>query len=58
MLYCKLGKPNNALFLRKFNCKVKYTLVGKGGSKKRMSYCNDKNRFITNSKECRLRTGI
>jgi hypothetical protein len=43
---------------RKFNCKIKYTLVGKGCSKKRMFYCNDKNKFLTNSKECWLRTGV
>ena len=39
--------------------KVEYTLVGRGGSKKLRSCCNDKNRSIlTNSKECRLRTGV
>lgn len=31
--------------------------MGKGCSKKRMFYCNDRNRFLTNSKECWLRTG-
>lgn len=32
-------------------------LVGTGCSNKRMSYCNDRNRFITDSKECWLRIG-
>ena len=36
----------------KYNRDIVYTSVGKGGSKKRMSYCNNKNRCITNSKEC------
>ena len=31
--------------LRKYNRDVIYTLVGKGCSKKRMPYCNDKDRF-------------
>lgn len=31
--------------------------MGKGCSKKRMFYCNDINRFLTNSKECWLGTG-
>jgi len=31
--------------------------VGKGCSKKLMFYCNDKNMFMTNLKECWLRTG-
>lgn len=37
--------------------KVRYTLVGKGCYKKQMSYCNDKDKFLTNSKECWLITG-
>ena len=45
-------------FIRKYNREVVYTSVGRGGSKKRMSYYNDKNRYITNSKECWLRTGV
>ena len=30
-------------FIRKYNREIVYTSVGRGGSKKRMSYCNDKN---------------
>ena len=33
------------IYFRKYDRKVIYTLVGRGCSKKRMPYCNDKDRF-------------
>jgi len=46
VLLSKLGKPNNVLIysVRKFNCKIKQALVGKGYSKKQKFYCNDRNK--------------
>ncbi len=34
------------LMLKKFNCKVKYILVGKGYFNKQMSYCNNRNIYL------------
>ena len=38
--------------------KLNIALVGKGCSKKQKSYCNDRNRFLIDSKGCWLRTRI
>ena len=59
MLLNKLGKPNGAQDTTwMFSCKVKFTSVGKGGSKKLMSHCNDGDRSMINLKGCWLGTGI
>lgn len=44
--------------LKKFNFKIKFTLVGKGCFKKRMSYYNNKNKYIIYLKKCWLKTNI